>query len=434
MKRIIRFLAIAFLFSNALYFTSCTEDDPGGGGGGGTNPSVTITNIPFDDLTPGGVLTITVSASPGTADLNAIEVQEDGVRIPASQITSIQGISTPNNPFLIDATGFSGDISIQVPDTEGSYTYKFIATDKDLRTGEDEFTITVAKARPNVSVFGGPTTDVTAGSDFTITLDAIVGEAQLGTLLITENGVDLPLSRLFISGLVSFGNPHTIDGADKDGLSYGITITAPSRPGTYEYIFTVTDELAESDNDSFTIEVVGTALTGDLSGVLFNAAGPAGKGTLDLDEGRTSGVSTSDLSLPNSTTPDETEIRDLGNDCTVLPPNESWRMQIGAFNGSVLKEVDITQIENFNFDNVGTVEQIVEAFNTGIELGGNFANACGPGDPDIPVDHVSEVISVGDLFVVQSANGTHYLIRVDEVNATGNSSNADDNFVMSIKY
>jgi len=123
----------------------------------------------------------------------------------------------------------------------------------------------------------------------------------------------------------------------------------------------------------------------------------------------------------NGTTTSDTEIRDMGIDQS-LPNDENWRTQMGPMtsNGAEMRKVDLTQVENFTFDNASTIEQIVGAYDTGETLiqdvGGNIATA---------------VVVAGDLFVVQRG-GTHYLIRVDVVTETPGDNN--DSYELSIKF
>lgn len=426
MKKIIHFLALAFVFSNVLFFTSCEEDGTGGGPTG-TDPSVTLTGIPFDDQAPGASMTVNLSVTKGDDNLSSVEIKLDGVRLATGSITSLEGIGTPNNPFIIPDAGYTGDVTIVLPDTEGSYSYSFTATASGGSTGSDQFTVVVAKAKPTISVFGAPDTDVTAGSDFTVTADAIVGEAQLRTLTITENGDNLPVSRLVIAGLSSFTNPYELEGADKDGANYDVTVTTPSNPGTYDYVFRMEDEDGEFDEDFFSVTVVGTAITETLTAeLLSNQAGDVGKGALDLDEGLEAGVTST-----GETTPDQAEIRDMGLDCTIPAPGFNWRRQIATVNGAELREVDLSVVEGFTFDGVGTVEQIVAAYDSGFTFADGEATNCGNGNTT-PATNVSDPLEVGGLFVVRGSNGVYYLIKVDEVNETGDDN--DDYYSLSIKY
>ncbi len=162
-----------------------------------------------------------------------------------------------------------------------------------------------------------------------------------------------------------------------------------------------------------------TPLADTLNGVLFNQAGPAGTGGLDLDTGEGTGSTAS-----------ESEIRDMGLDCTIPAPGLNWRRQIGTINDADMRAVDMTQVENFTFENVGSVEEIIGAYESGIDLADGESINCANTSTTAVTD-VSEVLTAGDMFVVLS-NGRYYLIRIDEVNETDMDN--DDNYVISIKY
>ena len=264
--------------------------------------------------------------------------------------------------------------------------------------------------------------------------------ATAGTDLIQSlrvNGVD-PVNDLVISGNVSGIASNLIgivDESEKLGFSWDVTYTPTSTLGDQSFSFQLTDEGGLSSGEIVvTISVIedsGTPIDTTLVGVLFNKQNSAaGTGSLDLDEGKGSGV-TSDGEVPST----EAEIRDLGIDCTIDPAVESnWRRQIGGFNGTELRTVDLTQLpETFSFDGVQLKEDIQNAFDTGTsgfqsDSVDPFCNVTGT------VDFTSDPLSVGDMLVVKK-NDTYYLIRVDVINEDGGAGNTnDDNYELSIKH
>ncbi len=261
----------------------------------------------------------------------------------------------------------------------------------------------------------------------TFTVEVTKGTQVLNTLTITEDGINVDAARLTITGIDPANNPQLITGSDTDGLTWDIALNVHDAFDIRTYEVIVEDKAGLTDSETFNISVENptTPIEMTLTGVLFNQAGPAGRGSLDLDEGKSAGI-TSD----GETTADQTEIRDMGLDCTIPAPGLNWRRQIGAFNGTTLRQVDETQVENFAFDNVTTVEEITNAYDTGISFGAGESINCGNGNTTA-VENVSDVLGVGDMFVV--FNGTrYYLIRVDEVNET--SADNNDSYVFSIKY
>ena len=263
--------------------------------------------------------------------------------------------------------------------------------------------------------------EVGAGEVFKVKLSADIGDKQLNSLTINEDGAKLSTDRFEInSGAITSNNPLLIVGDDKDGAIWEISITSDADFNTVRtYEFVVTDEDGLTDAVSLTITTKGVPVEQTIMGVLLNQAGPAGTGGLDLDTGTGTGSANAD-----------SEIRDLGIDCTIDPANaENWRAQIGTINGADMRKVDPSAVEGFDFDNVDTKEAITGAYDSGITLAdGVSQNAqCN----ETAVTDVSDPVVVGDLFIV-FANDTYYLIRIDEVNPVSGSNG--DNIVMSIKY
>jgi hypothetical protein len=268
--------------------------------------------------------------------------------------------------------------------------------------------------------------ELQVGETFKVALKLSTGDAQLQSLSIDVGSDKLATDRFVIDGgAITSNNPLLITGADKDGVTYIITISpaADQMVGDVDlYAFTVTDENGETASTDIQITTAAPATTPlemTLSGVLLNQAGPVGTGGLDLDNGN--GTGSADAA---------SEIRDLGIDCTINPMNaENWRAQIGTINGANMVKVDPSQIEGFNFDNVADKETVLAAYDTGATLadGASQAVDC----TETTVTDVSDPVAVGDIFAV-FANSTYYLLRVDEVNPVSGSNS--DNIVFTIKY
>lgn len=308
-----------------------------------------------------------------------------------------------------------------------------------VNTGcEDDPVVDPVKDAPTLDL---SSTDVSDGGEIefelsnvstvTFTLTGLVGTDQLSVIRLRENGSAIDLAKIDVTGgSTTIGSADAaILGTDKDGFSWTVVYTPDAVVGTYDFSATLSDEGGLTSNEvSFRVNVVddpGTPLTNTLTGVLFNQAGPSGKGTLDLDEGKSAGVTSN-----GDTTPDQAEIRDMGLDCTIPAPGLNWRRQIGAFNGTELRKVDATQVENFTFDNVSIVEDIKNAYDTGVTFGAGTATNCST-SATVAVQHVSSVLAVGDLYVVLKGS-TYYLIQVDEVVET--AANNDDYYTFSIKF
>ena len=252
---------------------------------------------------------------------------------------------------------------------------------------------------------------IAPGGDVVFTVEVTKGTNQLKSLSITEDGVDVDAARITIENIDVANNPQLITDADKDGLTWNVTIAGPAVEGDYTYEVSVDDEgtTSLSDSDVATVTVKepvapGTDITGDITGALLNQAGPAGTGGLDLDTG--TGTGSSDAN---------SELRDWGID-TSLPVDQNWIQKIGAINNSTLRVVD-QSIDIFDFDAVTTVEEIADEWSKALPI----------------TDNMTDVVMVGDVFVVNNTdNGRTYLLHVDEVNVT--DSDNSDNYVFSIKY
>ncbi len=271
------------------------------------------------------------------------------------------------------------------------------------------------------------------GEAFSVKITVTPGDNPLSSLRLLVGGAVVPAANItdYVTDINAGGedilqqNPLAIDASRENGATYVYEMVpfGQLEGETVAYTFEVTDKAQETASVSFDITIVpppGTELDMELSGVLFNQAGPAGTGGLDLDTG--DGTGSADAAA---------EIRDLGIDCTIDPANaENWRAQVGSVNGTDMKAVDVdAQPEGFSFDNVKTKEEIVAAYDTGITLAdGVSTNAnC----VETPVADVSDPVSAGDLFVVKKGD-VYYLFQVDEVNPVGGSNG--DNYVLSIKY
>lgn len=263
--------------------------------------------------------------------------------------------------------------------------------------------------------------DLEVGQSFSVALRLSKGDAQLQSLAINAGSDKLDDALFTINGgAITTNNPLLITGADKDGATFTLAINAPAGQMVGDittYQFTVTDDAGETASTDIVITIVGPATTPldqTLTGVLFNQAGPSGTGGLDLDEG--AGVGSSD---------DKAEIVDMGIDCSTS--TVFWRKQMGSANGAILRKVDPTQVENFNFDNVDNKEVILAAYDTGTEGSDADRDSCSNGGT---VTDVTDTIAEGDVFAV-FANGTYYLFRVDMINDVDGNG---DSYSLTIKY
>ncbi|MCB9040203.1 MAG: hypothetical protein H6557_26565 [Lewinellaceae bacterium] len=285
---------------------------------------------------------------------------------------------------------------------------------------------------PEISLSGGDL-ELLEGEPFTVSVTVAPGDNPLNSLRLLVGGAAVPAANIadYVTKItagtedISQQNPLLIAASRENGATYVYEMVpfGQLEGETVTYTFEVTDKVQEKASASFDITIVappGTALDMELSGVLFNQAGPAGTGGLDLDNGAGTGSANT-----------AAEIRDLGIDCNIDPATgENWRGQIGSVNGTDMKAVDVAaQPEGFSFENVKTKEEIVSAYGTGIALTDGFSTSATC--VQTAVTDVSDPVAVGDLFVVKKGD-VYYMFQVDEVNRVGGSNG--DNYVLSIKY
>ena len=111
---------------------------------------------------------------------------------------------------------------------------------------------------PSVVVTNSPSADITPGADFDVTISAAKGDANLKSLTIYEDGVKVDLGRILVDGAAAGANPKLIVGADVDGFTWVITITAHTDASTRSYSFEVADDSGETDDASVDIATAGT--------------------------------------------------------------------------------------------------------------------------------------------------------------------------------
>lgn len=268
--------------------------------------------------------------------------------------------------------------------------------------------------------------EVIINQGFSVKVRLTTGDAQLQSLAIDEGSNKLETTRFTInSGAVISNNPLLITGADADGVTYSIDIT-PSGAEQVGDLTTFTFTVTSTDGETASTDIVittaaepGTDLTSSIDGVLFNQAGPAGTGGLDLDTGTGTGSADADA-----------EIRDLGLDCTMNPGTFNWLKQIGTVNGAEMVKIDQSAIENFSFANIDKKEPIQDAYNNAaIALTDGTSTNCANG-AETTVPNSSDV-AVNDVFVV-FANGNYYMIQIDAINE--NDTDNGDNYEVSIKF
>lgn len=205
---------------------------------------------------------------------------------------------------------------------------------------------------------------------------------------------------------IAANNPALLAGDYANGFRWEVGLRTTEAFGDNVFRFVLTDEGGLESEVSLTITTseAGTELDiTEENNVIFNMSG-MNMGAFDLDN--------LEQVSSNSTA---SELQDNGIN-TDLPASSNWRQTISPENGATMKVVDRTALgENYDYNNVLTKEEILEAWDSGIGVTGS-----------------TDQIQVGDEFVVLSDQGTYFLILVTEVNVTTGDNN--DNYVFTVKY
>jgi hypothetical protein len=394
-----------FLFlSCAILLWSCTEDTaivPAN-----TPPSIFFNAGTGDDqtVTPGQEITTTISVTPGSEDLNALEVLEDGAKIDVFRIT-FRGGPVGGNPILItgtDTKGFTTELKIKASTGAGTKSIEVVAIDKVNKKTSAIKKVTT-NATPPTSKYNGPAVvdNLVPNAINNFSFDVTKGSGNISTIEVKENGVAIDKARLDITGIAFTKNPEIMPVALQQGFTAkSIGVKSNSTPGTYEYTFIFTDIYGLKTEQKVSAKV-GQPTTFMKLGVLFNSAGPTGNGGLDLDQGLGTG-SASALA----------EIKDLGNESGTVV----WQQKITSVSPTELKQIiKPTQVpDNFALSSITFVSQISSLHSAGTLVGSASAK-----------------IKKGDVFTAKR-DDKYYIFEVADVTVTSNDNL--DNYSINIKW
>jgi hypothetical protein len=277
---------------------------------------------------------------------------------------------------------------------------------------------------PLVQITAGPTpgnTITELGDTVSVTIEVTKGTNTLSTLTILEDGTKISdLSRLEFVGQQGAANPFLLISGNENGFTWDINIKVHEVYETHTYTFEVADEKGLKGSADFDLTIV-EPLEMDITGVLWNQAGPVGNGGIDLDDGSTTGTA------PHINDPNDTylraEMRDMGLDSNAVS-GDNWERRIGSMNGTEIRFVG-NSLPDFDFSTVSTKEAVVTAF-----------DAAAPFTETLPAFTivVSAKVQEGDIFAVKRDDSRYYLVKVDKITETLTLGNNDDNYEVSIKY
>lgn len=417
---------IGFLIAGiAMLFTSC-EDDlglglPGDSTSTDVSPSLSTSTesgfvVGSTVVSPSETFSIKFTAVEGTYPLNTVTVLEEGVPVDLSRL-SYDGASADANPKLLfgaDKNSLTMEIDIAAHADAGTKTYSVEIKDEEGATEFLNYEITTQFAEavpPSLSYAGSSVISAAAGSLIKIPIDAQAGSASLTHIAVAEgDALVQDIGRLYFgdSSTAFTDNPHPLSAEDQSGFVKDLYIRIPEMGRTLDYRVYLIDATEEGSFFDFTVESADPLTL--IQGVLFNAAGPAGTGGLDLDDGASTG---SDDILA--------EIKDEGINLD-LPNADNWKRQIGGVDGAELRYVIAGQngvAESFSFESTRNQTEIVAAFDNGIGfVSENLAGL-----------RISNIIHPDDVFAVKDGE-SYYLIKIQEVNTT--SGDNGDHYVIDI--
>lgn len=426
MKKISLLRSIFGILAFALVFTACETDPVTGGGGGGlvTGPSISLeSEAGFIDsdatVSPDTDFSVKIRATRGDAALKALFVQEDFLDLDPSRFL-INGAPSAANPRLIlgaDTEGFTWEITIKSQNAADTRNYNFVIEDESGEMSSTSINITSDGGNPPVVNIGGSgMLNADQGALVSLPLMAEAGSFEMSSITVFENGEIIQdfADRLYYDALTTpfDSNPYALPQEDRMSLDRTLFIRASTMTGVNAYRVVLTDEFGNSTSTEFNIDtgIAGTDVSLEM-GVLFNRAGPAGTGGLDLDTGEGVGSSNADA-----------EIRDEGINGDDLDVN--WIKTITGVNGTELRSLfpGLNGLsEFFTFADIEKKEQIEGLWDSSFI----FENTNADGNL------TSFEVEVGDMFIAKKGT-QYYSFVVREVNET--PDNNMDNYVVDIKF
>jgi hypothetical protein len=399
-----RFSKFLFVAAFAAILSSCGED-------GIVTPVTKDPKISFGGTSgadaivkPCEAITLNIVASKGDAEMNAIEVTEDGAKVAVDRLTW-KGNAVGGNPILLvgaDRTSIASDLIVKANCAVGIKSVTVTIIDASSVKASAVKKITTEAVSPSLAYIGPDPVEASPGVANLFKFDVTKGSGKIVSLEVQENSLKITdLTRLTFEGTAFTTNPESLIAAYQDGFAGKSVGVKTAATGTYKYTFIFTDEYGLKTEKEVNVKV-GTPTTFMQIGALFNQAGPTGFGGLDLDTAQ--GTGSTSLSA---------EVADLGINANPLATN--WKQEIKGVNGTELKilkkgaEVDI----EFKLANVTLVDQITALHAKGKDIA------------------AGQKIIKGD--VVTAKKGTqYYIFEVTEVTLTLND-NADF-YTVDIKY
>lgn len=317
---------LLFVVAFAAILSSCGSDTiiPGA-----NDPKISFGTTTGDvTVKPCEVVTINIVASKGDADLNAIEVTEDGTKIDIDRITW-KGSPVGANPFLLvgsDKSSVAADLTVKANCAVGAKTITVSVIDASNVKASATKKVTSEAVSPSNKYNGPDPVVASVGISNLFNFDVTKGSGKIVSVEVQENNLKITdLSRLTFDNKAFTTNPESLSAAYQDGFVGKSVGVKNAVAGTYKYNFIFKDEFGLTTEKEINVSV-GTPVATIINGVFFNQSGQQ-KGAIDLE----TGVAVSTVPLSTAA-----HVRDLGIDDS-KPAATNWKQEIAGVNGTELK-------------------------------------------------------------------------------------------------
>lgn len=399
MKQLSIFPKLIVLFAAlGLFITSCDPDiiDP-------TLSFSDETGYVSSDATIAAneVFLVKVSGTSGSADMNTLTIQKDGVNLSTDEYT-VDG-AVDNNPKLLfdtERSSFTYEIAITGEDS-GSATYSFVVNSDDdgRETRSLEITVDGVGNQPILTNDMNSSIEIDNPGIVRIVLTAVKGNAALSSISVLEEGVLITdLTRLewdSTQGSEEWtSNPQLLEGEDVEGFTAKeLLLRSNDVIGTTNYTITLADENGSESSIDYSITIVDTLVDVATGVLLYNNSGP-NFGAIDLE----TGTNVTSVSNPDA------DIIDQGID-----GDGNWLQIIAPADATTsLRSIDAA----YTYENVTSKELLIKAYDGGTELA------------------QTGTLMVGSTYVAKR-DDVYYMMTVTEVNPTTDDNL--DNLVWDIK-
>jgi hypothetical protein len=354
-------------------------------------------------------VTMSLVASKGNSELNAIEVLEDGVKVAIDRIT-FKGAAVGGNPILLvgaDRSALAADLIVKASCAVGSKNITVSISDASNAKTSATKKVTTEATSPSSKYNGPATVDAVPGVVNNFNFDVTKGSGKIISVEVQEASVKIAdLTRLSFDGKPFTANPEALAAAFQPGfVAKSVGVKTPTAPGTYKYNFIFKDEFGLATQQEVSVKV-GVPTTFMKVGAFFNIQG-TNFGGLDLDDA---------LNVAQNSS--LSEVEDLGLN-TDPDKAKNWKQEIKGVNGTSLKVLKrAAEVEStFTLSSVVFVDQIAALYAKGKDLA------------------AGQKIVKGDIITAQktiSGVVKYYIFEVTDVIVTPNDNN--DKYQVDIKH